>query len=72
VTQAHEGCPVMWCENGGGTGCGGGGDGDSTVDNDDDDDDDNILIIAGNTNLEYDSILQASMHTSSISAHKLN
>jgi hypothetical protein len=54
----------MWCENGGGTGCGG-GDGDSTVDHDDD-----ILIIAGNTNLEYDSILQASMHKSSMLAHK--
>jgi hypothetical protein len=56
----HEGCLVMWCENGGG------GDGDSTVDHDDDDD-----IIASNTNLEYDSILQASMHKSSMLAHKL-
>jgi hypothetical protein len=59
------GCPVIWCENGGGTGCGV-VDGDSTVDNDDDD------IIAGNTNLEYDSILQVSMHKSSMLAHRLN
>lgn len=55
----------MWCENGG-TGCSG-GDSDST-----DDDDGNDNIIAGNTNLEYDSILQAPMHKSSMLAHKLN
>jgi len=61
------GYPVMWCENGG-TGCGG-GDSDST---DDDDDNGNILIIADNTNLEYDPILQAPMHKSSMLAHKLN
>jgi hypothetical protein len=58
----------MWCKNGGGTGCGGDGD----IKDDNDDDDNNILIIVGNTNLEYDSILQASMHKSSMSAHKLN
>lgn len=58
----------MWCENGGSTGCGGG---DSRDDNNDNDDDnDNILTIAGNTNLEYNSILQASMHKSSMLAHK--
>lgn len=74
----HElmaGCPVIWCENGGGNGCGV-VDGESTVDNaaaaDDDDNDDDILIIAGNTNLEYDSILQASMHIASMLAHRLN
>jgi hypothetical protein len=55
----------MWCKNGG-TGCGGDGD---IKDNNDDN---NILIIVGNTNLEYDSILQASMHKSSMLAHKLN
>jgi len=74
MPEWHElmtGCSVMWVENGGGTGCS--GDGDSTVDNDDDDDDDdNILITAGNTNLEYDSILHASMHKSSMLGHKLN
>ena len=61
----------MWCENGGGTGC---GDGDNADDDDDDDDtdNDNILTIASNTNLEYNSILQASMHKSSMLAHKLN
>jgi hypothetical protein len=62
------GCPVMWCEIGGGTGC---GDGDSTVDNNNDNND-NILTIAGNTNLEYDSILQAPMHKSCMLVHKLN
>jgi len=64
MTRAHG---RMSCDNGGGTGCGV-VDGDSTVDNDDDD----ILTIAGNTNLEYDSILQASMHKSSMLAHRLN
>jgi len=59
----------MWCENGGGTGCGG-GNGDSTVENDDDND--IILIIAGNTNLENNSILQPSMHKSSMLADKVN
>lgn len=60
----------MWCENGGGTSCGSDA-GNSTVDNDDDDDD-NILIIAGKTNLDNNSVLQASIHKSSMLAHKVN
>jgi hypothetical protein len=62
----------MWCENCGGAGCGGGYDDSTDDDNDEvDDNDNNIFIIVCNTNLEYDSILQASVHKSSMSAHEL-
>ena len=61
----------MWCENCGGAGCGGGYDDSTDDDNDEVDDNDNIFIIVCNTNLEYDSILQASVHKSSMSAHEL-